>query len=391
MDKTEIHYHDSLKTILTLIENAQVKMVMAANSQLLWAYWQIGNELNERIKQQGWGSKVIANLSKDIRSHYPTVKGFSERNLLYMRQFAESYHGATIFKLNHFWSQVKTITQPSVALIESIDHELIPITQPAVAQLEESTFLDSILAKITWSHHLVLLDKCPNLGKRFWYMLNTLEYGTSKNILRMQIESGLFERQIQQKKINNFSATLPKAQSDFANYLLKDPYIFDFVIAKEHADERNIETQLTQHITKFLLELGQGFAFVGKQYSLKVGGNTYYPDLLFYHIKLRCYVVVELKARAFEPGDPSQLNFYLNVINDQLKNDQDQPSIGILLCRGKNEIVAEYALQGYTAAIGIADYQLSDAIPKNLRSTLPTIEDLENELQNLPNPADERN
>lgn len=389
MKKTDNLYKDSLKNILTLIENAQVKMVMAANSQLLWAYWQIGHELNERIGNQKWGSKVIANLSKDIRSHFPSVKGFSERNLQYMRQFAEAYPVDCIRGLNQVWDKLRASTQPPVALIQGLERDGLPITQPMVAQLEEAEFVDAILAKISWSHHLILLDKCPSLGKRFWYMLNTLEHGISKNILRMQLESGLFERQVEQKKISNFSATLPKAQSDFANYLLKDPYIFDFVEAKESADERNIEAQLTQHITKFLLELGQGFAFVGKQVPLKVGGNTYYTDLLFYHIRLRCYVVVELKARAFEPGDPAQLNFYLNVINDQLKHDQDQPSIGILLCRGKNDVVAEYALQGYAAAIGIADYQLGKAIPKDLRSTLPSIAELENELQNLNDHADD--
>ena len=388
MERTDILYKDSLKNILALIENSQVKMVMAANSQLLWAYWQIGNELNARIGNQKWGSKVITKLSSDIRSHFPAVKGFSERNLQYMRQYAEAYPPDCILGLNLVWDQVRASAQPPVALIQEIERDGLPIAQPPVAQLEESGFLDSILAKISWSHHLILLDKCQGLGKRFWYMLNTLEHGISKNILRMQLESGLFERQVEQKKITNFSATLPKAQSDFANYLLKDPYIFDFVEAKESADERNIEAQLTQHITKFLLELGQGFAYVGKQVPLKVGGNTYYTDLLFYHIRLRCYVVVELKARAFEPGDPAQLNFYLNVINDQMKNDQDQPSIGILLCRGKNEIVAEYALQGYTAAIGVADYQLSKAIPTDLSSTLPSIAELENELQNLNDSTD---
>jgi predicted nuclease of restriction endonuclease-like (RecB) superfamily len=214
-------------------------------------------------------------------------------------------------------------------------------------------------------------------------MLNTLEHGISKNILLMQIEAGLFERQIALEKISNFKATLPMPQSDFAHYLLKDPYIFDFVHAKEQADERNIEEQLTQHITQFLLELGQGFAFVGRQYALRVGGKDYYTDLLFYHTKLHCYVVVELKARAFEPGDPAQLNFYINVINDVLKTEQDNDTIGILLCKGKNEIVAEYALRGYNQPIGVADYVLSKAVPERLQSTLPQIEDLEQELKEL--------
>jgi predicted nuclease of restriction endonuclease-like (RecB) superfamily len=214
-------------------------------------------------------------------------------------------------------------------------------------------------------------------------MLNTLEHGTSKNILLMQLEAGLFERQIALTKVSNFKATLPEPQSDFANYLLKDPYIFDFVHAKEQSDERNIEEQLTQHITKFLLELGQGFAFVGRQYQLRVGGKEYFADLLFYHTKLHCYVVVELKARAFEPKDPAQLNFYINVINDTLKTENDNDTIGILLCKGKNEIIAEYALKGYNQPIGVADYVLSKAIPENLQSTLPQIEELEQELKEI--------
>jgi predicted nuclease of restriction endonuclease-like (RecB) superfamily len=252
-----------------------------------------------------------------------------------------------------------------------------------VAQLEETFFINSIIGKISWSHHLVLLNKVPEMPKRFWYMLNTLEHGISKNILSIQVETGLYERQINDKKVNNFSATLPKPQSDFANYLIKDPYIFDFVQAKENADERNIEEQLTKHITKFLLELGQGFSFVGKQYHLNVGGSDFYIDLLFYHIKLHCYVVVELKAREFKPGDPAQLNFYINVINDNLKTDKDNDTIGILLCKGKNEVLAEYALKGYNNPISVSDYELSKSIPEELKSTLPQIDDLEQELNTI--------
>jgi predicted nuclease of restriction endonuclease-like (RecB) superfamily len=213
-------------------------------------------------------------------------------------------------------------------------------------------------------------------------MLNSLEHGNSRNVLAMQIESGLFERQIATNKINNFKNTLPPVQSDFANYLFKDPYIFDFVQAKEKADERNIEEQLTTNITKFLLELGQGFAFVGRQVHFEIVNSDFYADLIFYHTKLHCYVVVELKARPFEPGDASQLNFYVNVVNDKLKTDQDNDTIGLLLCKGKNEIVAEYALKGYSSAIGISDYQISKAVPEELKSSLPQIEDIEREMEN---------
>lgn len=257
--------------------------------------------------------------------------------------------------------------------------------QQPVAQLPDANFLESILARISWSHHVILMDKVPSLGKRLWYMLNTLEHGNSRNILSMQIEAGLFERQVKAKKINNFSRMLPAPDSDFANYLLKDPYIFDLVQATEKANERNIEEQLTNHITMFLLELGQGFAFIGKQVHFKIGGDDFYADLIFYHTQLHAYVVVELKARPFEPGDASQLNFYINVVNDKMKTKADNNTIGLLLCKGKNNLVAEYALKGYNNAIGISDYQFSKALPDDLKSSLPQIEDLERELNKTAN------
>ena len=380
---TEKEYITSLNSLIQTIEQIQVKTVLSANALMLWAYWSIGSELSLKIKSNKWGSKIIENYSKDLKQQFPTMKGLSTRNLVYMRQFAENYPIERIVILNEIWEQVKSNSKPLVNLIESIENKKVEITQPVVAQLEETFFTNSIIGKISWSHHLVLLNKVPEMPKRFWYMLNTLEYGISKNILSIQVETGLYERQINDKKVNNFSATLPKPQSDFANYLIKDPYIFDFVQAKENADERNIEEQLTKHITKFLLELGQGFSFVGKQYHLNVGGSDFYIDLLFYHIKLHCYVVVELKAREFKPGDPAQLNFYINVINDTLKTDKDNDTIGILLCKGKNEVLAEYALKGYNNPISVSDYELSKSIPEELKSTLPQIDDLEQELNTI--------
>ena len=385
MNSKDKEYVSSLNSLIQTIEQIQVKTVMSANSLMLWAYWCIGNELSHKINSNKWGAKVIEKYSADLKQKFPSMKGLSVRNLVYMRQFAENYPSYRIVALNNIWEQVKSNTQPVVALIENVENENNKITQPLVAQLEEKDFLSSIIGHISWSHHLVLLNKVPEISKRFWYMLNTLEYGISKNILSMHIESGLYERQMHENKVNNFSATLPKPQSDFANYLIKDPYIFDFVQAKENADERNIEEQLTQHITKFLLELGQGFSFVGKQYHLTVGGSDFYIDLLFYHIKLHCYVVVELKAREFKAGDPAQLNFYINVINDTLKTEKDNETIGILLCKGKNNVLAEYALKGYNNPISVTDYQLSKSIPEELKSILPQIDDLENELNIIAN------
>ena len=383
MDHQEQDYRAALHRIIQTIEGAQVKMVVASNRQMLWAYWNVGNELSARTQQNGWGARVIDTLSKDLRKKFPGIKGFSPRNLQYMRQFAEAYPAYKILYINDLWQQVRQNTQQVVALLKSTVDLHPSIAQPPVAQLAENDFIHSLIGQLSWSHHLILLEKCPKMAPRFWYMLNTLEHGNSKNILLMQIEAGLFERQVKGKKVTNFSATLPPNQSDFAHYLLKDPYIFDFVQAKEKADERDIEEQLTQHIARFLLELGQGFAFMGRQFPLQVGGKTYYIDLLFYHTKLHCYVVVELKAREFEAGDPAKLNFYINVINDRLKTEQDNDTIGLLMCKGKNEVIAEYALKGYNQPIGVADYELSKAIPENLQSTLPQIEALEQELKEI--------
>ncbi|MDI9312405.1 MAG: PDDEXK nuclease domain-containing protein [Limnohabitans sp.] len=394
-----IDYKLFLAQVKEKIENAQIKTALAANSQMLYLYWQLGNLILKNQANKGWGAKIVQLLAKDINKEFPNSKGFSVRNLQYMRKFSENYYleilGAyfqienELNKSNQSSHNYITLLQSDnfqfvpqpVAQIKSIDNQQNTIVQQPVAQIEESIFLSSIVAKINWSHHIKLMDKEPHLGKRLWYMLNSFENGISRNILAMQIESNLFERQVSGNKINNFNSTLPPVQSDFANYLLKDPYIFDFVQAKQKADERDIEEQLTTQITKFLLELGQGFAFVGRQVKFTIGNQDFYADLIFYHIKLRCYVVVELKARPFEPGDASQLNFYLNVVNEKMKTDNDNDTIGLLLCKGKNNLIAEYSLKGYSNAIGISDYVLSKAIPDALKSSLPQIEDIENELK----------
>ncbi|TDB66925.1 PDDEXK nuclease domain-containing protein [Arundinibacter roseus] len=396
----EEKYIQMLAQVQEQIKNAQLKTISAANSQMLLLYWKLGNVILQNQAQQGWGAKIIELLSADIKKEFPSLKGFSIRNLKYMRAFAESYQIPVIQQYNLIEIRLKTegfsrnlvsqlllseenvIVQQPVAQLQNQDFNPI-LTQKAIEQSEETLFLSSILAKIPWSHHIVLIDKLGHVGKRLWYMLNSLEHGNSRNILTLQIESGLFERQVSNQKINNFTKNLPPVQSDFANYLLKDPYIFDFVQAQEKANERNIEEQLSQHISKFLLELGQGFAFIGRQVHIEIADTDFFIDLLFYHTKLHCYVVVELKARPFEPGDASQLNFYVNVVNDQMKTSHDNDTIGLLLCRGKNEVLAEYALRGFNTAIGISDYHFSKAIPDELKSSLPQIEDLENELTDI--------
>lgn len=394
MDK---EYKKLLALVKERIGNAQVRTISASNKEMLLLYWQLGHLILFNQSQAGWGARVIDLLSSDLKTELPNQKGYSVRNLKYMRKFAMEYPVFMLEKLQTASEQLKAIGQPSpstqqplaefvqqvVAQISSTPNPMLAIVPQAVAQLAEDQFLGSTLALLSWSHHLILMDKEPHLGKRLWYMHHAIEHGISRNVLAMQIESGLFERQVLAKKITNFKRTLPPAHSDFANYLLKDPYIFDFVQAREKADERNIEEQLASHITKFLLELGRGFAFVGRQMHFEVGDADFYADLVFYHIRLKCYVIVELKARAFEPGDASQLNFYVNVANDFLKSETDNETIGLLLCKGKNEVVAEYSLKGMSNALGISDYQISKVIPDSLKSDLPQIEELEEEFKDL--------
>ncbi|SDC89016.1 Predicted nuclease of restriction endonuclease-like (RecB) superfamily, DUF1016 family [Algoriphagus faecimaris] len=377
------------------IKVAQIRTVTAANKEMLLLYWKLGQLIIYHQSTKGWGAKVIERLSVDLKKEFPKQKGFSPRNLNYIRKFALEYSIPILLKLNEASSKM-SLTNPSqlsiqsivldfvqqaVAKIEETDNQMYKIMQQDVAELDERPFYDSILSKISWSHHVILMDKEPHLGKRLWYMHHALEEGFSRNILAMQIESGLFERQISSKKINNFKRTLPPVNSDYVNYFLKDPYIFDFVQANEKADERNVEEQLATHVTKFLLELGKGFAFVGKQVHFEVGGDDFYADLVFYHTRLKCYIIVELKAREFRPGDASQLNFYVNVANDFLKTDDDNETIGLLLCKGKNNVVAEYSLKGLSNALGVSNYQTSKIIPDELKSDLPQLEIIEREFK----------
>ena len=399
------------------IEQAQVRLISAANAQMLFHYWKMGNYILYHQNRQGWGGKVIKKLAQAIRFNYPEKKGYSERNLTYMCQFARSYplnvlrcfietdarlsfpsiRNVTdeVLKLNN-----GQFTQELAAQIQSVDFQELEFTQEVPAQIQnvgktvsaiyrtdigdiEKLFLASPVARINWASQMVMLNSSLPLGVEYWYMKQSVEMGWSSNVLKMQIESKLYERQINSRKVNNFTATLPAPQSDFANYLLKDPYIFDLAGAKERADERDIEEQLVKHVTRYLLEMGNGFAFVARQKHFQIGDSDFYADLILYNIKLHAYVVVELKATPFKPEYAGQLNFYINVVDDKLRGENDNKTIGLLLCKGKDEIVAQYALAGYDQPIGISDYQLSKAVPENLKSALPSIEQVEEELTML--------
>jgi predicted nuclease of restriction endonuclease-like (RecB) superfamily len=396
------------------IEHAQVRLITAANSQMLFHYWKMGNYILYHQQVNGWGSKIIKQLAQAIRFNYPEKKGYSERNLTYMCQFARLYplnvlrsfietdarlslpsvQNVTdeVFKLNN-----GQFTQELTVQIQSADCQHLEFTQEVPAQIQdvektvssiykmgireiEKVFLTSPVARINWASQMVILNGSLPLGVGYWYMKQSVEMGWSSNVLKMQIENDLYSRQISNNKVNNFTATLPAPQSDLANYLLKDPYIFDLAGAKEKADERDIEEQLVKHVTRYLLEMGNGFAFVARQKHFQIGNSDFFADLILYNIQLHAYVVVELKATPFKPEYAGQLNFYINVVDDKLRGEHDNKTIGLLLCRGKDEVVAQYALAGYDQPIGISDYQLSKAVPENLKSALPSIEEVEEEL-----------
>ena len=399
------------------IQQAQVRLITAANAQMLFHYWKMGNYILYYQNLYGWGSKIIKQLAKAIRFNYPEKKGYSERNLTYMCQFARTYPLSVlrsfidtdvrmsvpniqnvtneVLKLND-----KQFTQELTAQIQSVDCQSLEFTQEAPAQIQdvektvsaiyrmgireiEKNFLNSPVARINWASQMVILDGSLPLGIGYWYMKQSVEMGWSSNVLKIQIETNLYTRQINNNKVNNFTATLPAPQSDLANYLLKDPYIFDLAGTKEKADERDIEEQLVKHVTRYLLEMGNGFAFVARQKHFQVGNSDFYADLILYSIPLHAYIVVELKATPFKPEYAGQLNFYINVVDDKLRGENDNKTIGLLLCKGKDEVVAQYALTGYDQPIGISDYQLSKAIPENLKSALPSIEEVEEELTSL--------
>lgn len=327
-------YADWLAELKARIHGAQQRAALAVNRELVLLYWQIGRDILERQAREGWGAKVVDRLAHDLRTAFPHMQGFSPRNLKYMRAFAQAW--------------------------------------------PEAEFVQEVLAQLPWYHQLALLDKLPGPETRRWYAAKAIEHGWSRNVLVMQIETRLLERS--GKAVTNFSASLPKPQSDLARESVKDPYRFDFLGLTDEAQEREIENALVQHVTDFLLELGAGFAFVGRKVLLDVGGDEFFIDLLFYHLKLRCYVVIELKGGKFKPEHLGQLGFYLTAVDAQVKHPQDGPTIGLLLCKSKNKVVAEYALRDKAQPLGVAEYQLVESLPPELLSSLPSIEQIEREL-----------
>src|ERR1039457_3543543 len=339
---TSTVYRDLLANLKAQIRTARGGAALAVNRDVVLLYWPVGKEILTRQQQQGWGSKVVERLAIDLRAEFPDMHGLSPRNLKYMRAFAEA------------WPEN-------------------PIVQQAAAHLP-------------WFHNCILLDKVKNPEERCWYVQQTIQNGWSRNVLVMQIESGLYRRQ--GSAITNFQATLPAPDSDLAQQLVKDPYHFDFLALREGVRERELEGSLLAHLRDFLIELGTGFAFAGSQVPLEVGGEEFKLDLLFYHLKLRCFVVIDLKMGPFKPEYAGKMNFYLSAVDDLLRHLDDKPSIGLILCKSKNAIVAEYALRDAKKPIGISGFRVTESLPAGLKGSLPTIEEIEAELAKSEEPSD---
>ena len=329
-------YAPLLADLKARVRAAQVRAVLSVNRELILLYWHIGREILRCQRDEGWGAKVVERLAKDLRAEFPEMRGFSRANLLSMRAFAEVY--------------------PDDAIVQQL------------------------VGQLPWGHNILLLAKVKNPEQRLWYARQTLEHGWSRAVLSAQVETGAHTRA--GKALTNFKQTLPPPQSDLAQQALKDPYVFDFLTLSVDARERELEQGLVDHVQKFLLELGVGFAFVGRQVHLEVGKVDYYLDLLFYHLKLRSYVVIDLKMEPFKPEFAGKMNFYLSAVDDRMRGPQDQPTIGLLLCRDKNRITVEYALRNMAKPIGVAQWRtrLVESLPKNLKGALPSVEDLEKEL-----------
>jgi predicted nuclease of restriction endonuclease-like (RecB) superfamily len=350
------HFAALLADVKARIQAAQTRAVLAVNAELVRLYWDIGRVIHQRQQREGWGAAVIPRLAAALKNELPEVKGFSERNIKRMLAFYRDY------------------PDPAVIVPQAVAQLPGPrkVPQP-VAQLP-----DSLLWSVPWAHHVILMDKVPDLPTRRWYMEQALAHGWSRNVLALQVDAQAHARQ--GKAVSNFAAVLPAPQSDLAQQTLKDPYIFDFLTLTDPFQERELETELVRHLEKFLLELGQGFAFVGRQYRLSVGDDDFYLDLLFYHLRLRAFIVIDLKTGKFKPEYAGKLNFYCNVVNDQLKHESDAPTIGLILCQSHDRLQAEYSFAGIDKPIGISTYELMRALPPAVQSALPTVEQIEAEL-----------
>jgi predicted nuclease of restriction endonuclease-like (RecB) superfamily len=374
--KRDKNYALVLRDLKEKIRVARLKASFTVNTQLLQLYWEIGTTILQRQKQEGWGTNVIGRLASDLRSEFPDMKGLSQRNLVYMQTFAAAYPHFPFLQAQLVISD-NSITQPVVAQLKK-GKEKKDFPQMGLLKFPGNVITQPVVAQLPWTHHTIILDKLQTWNERMFYVYKAIQNGWSKSVLAWQIDSKLHLRQ--GKAITNFKQTLPKDQSGLATEMLKNPYLFDFMGISEEVQERELEKALIQHIKKFLLELGRGFAYVGNQFNIVVEKDDYFLDLLFYNFHLHCFVVFELKVGKFTPEYSGKLNFYINTVDAQIRGKNDKPTMGILLCKTPNRTVVKYALQGIATPIGVADYEFAKALPKNLKSGLPTIEELENAL-----------
>jgi len=351
-------YKQWLNEIKEKFQSSQIKASIQVNSVLLEFYWNLGNEIVEKQKNSTWGSGFLQQLSNDLSKEFPDIKGFSYTNIKNIRQWFL------------FWQQ-------AVGELESTKSQQL-VGESNIANMKQVV---SQILQMPWGHNIAIIQKCKTSDEALYYVQNTIKNGISRSVLIHQIETNLYARD--GKAITNFEATLPPLQSDLAKEITKDPYNFDFLSLTKGYQEKELENALTENITKFLLELGSGFAFVGRQYKLIVGGDEFRIDLLFYHIKLKCYVVVELKTTEFKPEFAGKLSFYTSAVDGEIKDKNDNPTIGILICKSKNDLVVEYALKDINKPLGISQYKLTETLPKEYKSSLPSIEEIEAQLEDV--------
>lgn len=374
-------YKNWINDLKLQVRSAQIKAAIAVNKELILFYWDLGRMLSDKIKTSNWGEKILENVSKDLKDEFPDMKGFSVTNLKYCKLFYEYFLiGQQAVDQLQVRSQIEDDSDFSPQLEDELSIEQNKLSSQLVNENKNSLISQQLVAQIPWGHIILIITKIKNIEEAIFYIQKTKENNWSRDTLSLQIKSNLYQRQ--GSAITNFSNTLPEPFSDLAQQTLKDPYVFDFLQLSESYKEKDIENQLVNHIKKFLLELGKGFAFVGQQYQIEIAEKDYYIDLLFYHIKLKCYVVIELKNTAFIPEYAGKLNFYLSAVDSLLKEPGDKPTIGILLCREKNNLEAEFALRDINKPMGVSEFELTNILPDNLKSSLPTIEELEQNLLN---------
>lgn len=389
MTKLPANYRKWISELKDSIHQSQTRSLLRVNADMLILYWYIGKQLEEKIEKEGWGAKIIDTISADLQKTFPKIRGFSERNLLYMKQLSAMWPDMLEFQ--------KVITQQAAVQLKQKGKSLITqqaaaqlkqegkslITQQAAAQIGNNvyTILNPELISIPWGHHMYLLDKDLSNEEALWYIRKVIENNWSRAVLQYQVDTDLYTRQHKNKKSTNFHLTLSTAQSELANQIIKDPYVFGFVAMGEKKSEFDLEQQLIYHIREFLIELGAGFAFVGRQVPIKVGRKEYRLDLLFYHLHLRCFIVIDLKMEEFEFEHAGKMNGYLNMVNKQFAQTHDNPSIGIILCASKDDVDVDFALTNISQPIGVSEYKFLKMLPQRLREKMPTAKQLQSEVQ----------